>query len=435
MTRRSILPFAALVVGLTVTAHASPADGLIVHEWGTFTSLQDERGNAVGGINADDEPVPGFVHRLDGRMIINARRDFQRQHLIFSKSIPSSHPDVTMRLETPVIYFHPPKGSPPAPVDVAVTFQGGWLTEYYPWAAAELDGTGYDREKAIKVGRFTPSTYGSLTWPGLLVGTNEPGPKTTDRVWLAPRAVPAAAGVTMRGEGKRKEESEKYLFYRGVGHVDSPLRVSRDGETLRLIGDSIAGPVWFVDIRGDGRCAFRTIDLAESAQARASFAAADYRTDTADLRTAMRAALIADGLYADEADAMLNTWEQSYFKNAGTRVFFMVPRAWTDRVLPLTVNSGGDAVPAERMVRTMVGRVELVTPAQRELLQFVSNSPNKEAQLQAYRDLGRFRDALVLAEQARKPTAALAELMKSHFIWQYKLQADPSPADLLSGGG
>src|SRR5204863_2540425 len=36
---------------------------LIVHEWGTFTSLQNEASQAIGGINTDDEPVPRFVHR------------------------------------------------------------------------------------------------------------------------------------------------------------------------------------------------------------------------------------------------------------------------------------------------------------------------------------------------------------------------------------
>lgn len=50
--------------GLTV-ASASAGDRLIVHEWGTFTSLQDERGRELAGINTDDEPVPQFVHNLN----------------------------------------------------------------------------------------------------------------------------------------------------------------------------------------------------------------------------------------------------------------------------------------------------------------------------------------------------------------------------------
>ena len=38
------------------------AGPVIVHEWGTFTSLQDENGKALGGINVDDEPAPYFVY-------------------------------------------------------------------------------------------------------------------------------------------------------------------------------------------------------------------------------------------------------------------------------------------------------------------------------------------------------------------------------------
>jgi hypothetical protein len=47
---------------------------------------------------------------------------------------------------------------------------------------------------------------------------------------------------------------------------------------------------------------------------------------------------VANGLFADEAQALLDTWEISYFKSAGLRVFFIVPRAWTDYYLPLKVS-------------------------------------------------------------------------------------------------
>src|SRR6476659_1533160 len=58
-----ILPILAMVLGigsLTVRAQVR----IVVHEWGTFTSYQDESGRAIGGINTDDEPVPAFVHRV-----------------------------------------------------------------------------------------------------------------------------------------------------------------------------------------------------------------------------------------------------------------------------------------------------------------------------------------------------------------------------------
>src|SRR5438552_11446453 len=81
---------------------------LIVHEWGTFTSLQNEAGEAIGGINTDDEPVPGFVHRLaDFRLLLQPTEVPNN----FFQGAPSCHPDVTMRMETPIIYFHPPASS------------------------------------------------------------------------------------------------------------------------------------------------------------------------------------------------------------------------------------------------------------------------------------------------------------------------------------
>ena len=45
-------------------ADESPRGGYVAHEWGTFTSFQDEGGNAISRINIDDEPVPDFVHKL-----------------------------------------------------------------------------------------------------------------------------------------------------------------------------------------------------------------------------------------------------------------------------------------------------------------------------------------------------------------------------------
>src|SRR5688500_14380653 len=68
-TRREVpmrvAAFVSVLLLLPLVTLASPDDGqLVVHEWGTFTSLQDEAGRSVGGVNIDDEPLPKFVHRL-----------------------------------------------------------------------------------------------------------------------------------------------------------------------------------------------------------------------------------------------------------------------------------------------------------------------------------------------------------------------------------
>src|SRR5205814_1574003 len=108
----------------------------VVHEWGTFTALQDEQGTALGRINTDDEPVPSFVHVMPGAAApfspTAAAEDFG------GKSSPIGDTNITMRLETPVIYFHLPKNAPPRTVNVNVSFRGGWLSQFYPQAQADV---------------------------------------------------------------------------------------------------------------------------------------------------------------------------------------------------------------------------------------------------------------------------------------------------------
>lgn len=66
------------------------------------------------------------------------------------------------------------------------------------------------------------------------------------------------------------------------------------------------------------------------------------------------ASLRATGLYDDEARAMVNTWSRSYFRTPGLRILYVLPRAWTDALLPIRI----EPTPVE-LVRTLVGRVEV----------------------------------------------------------------------------
>jgi len=404
---------------------------LAVHEWGTFTSLQDETGRTIGGINSDDEPVPAFVHDLDHFLIVCQ----QTAPPILFQGAPHCHPGVTLRLETPVIYFHRPRAaSAPITVNVEVSFRGGWLTQFYPDAES-------DAPRAF--GALTGETTGKLTWRGLNVGTQGNGPDTSEHVWLAPRAVKADAVTTEKGE------SEKYLFYRGVGHVQSPIQVVREEKNrkLRLQGQLDAwfkdskplnvARLWLAEFHPDGACAFRTfgaVALTAGSQAVLLEAPAEFDAkqfapaNLPKLRSEMRDALVADGLFADEAEALLNTWELSYFKSAGLRLFFTVPRAWTDHYLPLEIS-----VPAD-LARVMVGRIELITPGHRSLLRQIAdgpaptrgwafwptNSTRLEGEMPAaYRDLGRFRNALILDEQKRQATKALDTFIRFNGLQGY----------------
>jgi hypothetical protein len=198
-----------------------------------------------------------------------------------------------------------------------------------------------------------------------------------------------------------------------------------------------AGPLkiqklWLAQFRSDGACAFRSLNpttLSGNSEkillaTPATFAEREFgAVDLARLRSLMRQALVDDGLFADESDALLNTWELSYFKSAGLRLFFLLSREWTDHYLPLELS-----VPA-KVSRVMVGRIELVTPEHRHLLREIAEAPiptrpwggfandNGKPEITgamppAYHDLGRFRNALVLDELNGRPTESLSAFIR-----------------------
>lgn len=456
-----------LLVAIALQSASLPAQSnpppMVVHEWGTFTSLQNEAGQAIGGINTDDEPVPKFVHRLANFLLLTPTE----VPFFFFQGAPRCHPDVTMRLETPVLYFHPPPSQPAAHgVSVTARFRGGWLSEFYPDANANAPGV--ETNKTV-FGPLRSSTVSTLAWNNLEVGGDWPGPVTSEHVWTSPRAVKAAAVQTAHGE------AEKFLFYRGVAHIDAPIAITQHADASELVLRSQCPPeitgheplqvksLWLVDISTSGKVAFRalppvTLDAeGKTATKIAShFTPGDYAKGNREkLKASLRDALVAEGLFDDEAQALLNTWELSYFKSAGRRVFFMVPRSWTDFYLSLTVST-----PAE-ITRVMVGRIELVTPEQRNYLRQIAqmstnsisadvtslytnfydtmrtngkalNSVNTGREslktfgvsvpksYQLYLSLGRFRNALILDEARNHPSPALDEFISTYRLQGYK---------------
>jgi len=428
MKRLFFLP--AVLVASSVWAASQ--DRLVVHEWGTFTSLQDEQGSSIGGINTDDEPVPEFVHRISSWLVIPPTRALGGK----GKGMPGCHPDVTMRLETPVIYFHPEPGWKPRPVDVHVALSQGWLTEYYPDAIFRAPGLDEKNAKRVVTNApgarrdwaafgHLPRTAGELSWKGLTLGGKSEGPTTSENVWLAPRAVDAAAVKNSAGE------AEKFLFYRGAAHLDGPISVARKGGTLEIHDQHgqismIDAPenlrihaAWLVDVNAAGECAFRALGEIKwgvphfRASTAAEFAKGDFRPENlAALKSGMREEIVREGLFPDEADALLNTWTVSYFKSPGLRLFYICPHCDIESVLRLDVPA------ANHVTRVMIGRIELVTPEQRALLAKLATDPEEE-QRRDYLALGRFRNALLLDEEKRRPSPALKEFIVKNNLSAY----------------
>lgn len=308
------------IAGRSLTPH-SPAP-LTVHEWGTFTSVAGEDGRAQEWLprQAPGE-LPCFVERLP---------------LNVKGYLPG-----TMRMETPVLYFYAPAATA---VDVNVRFRNGVVTEWYPSARvapSALDLSAYRQ----------PQFEGSISWSGVTVSPDAaPGFLTEPGRSHYYRARDTDAAPLRLGS-----QTEKFLFYRGVGLFPSPIeaRVEPSGQvTVRTSSGGPIGDLLFF-ANHDGRIGYRVHHAAGSKLA------LDPPTleDEADgPGPELEQLLVAHGLYPKEAAAMVNTWRDAWFEE-GTRLFYLMPPAMVDEVLPLAIRPAPASI-----VRAFVGRIELVTP-------------------------------------------------------------------------
>jgi hypothetical protein len=362
-----------LLLGILAVCGAERTSPLMVHEWGTITTRHAPGGTPEGRLNriSESEVLPAFVHRYEPP----ATQDKPEKSLGKSPLTPG-RPDVTMRLETPVLYFYPPANSTSVPpFDVSVTFRGGIVNEFYPRADASVE-VDVDRVNAkIEAGHLKSwdgavlNNYvtGGLRWRGLSLKETVAIPRTSSHAWLAPRRVRSTGVATASGEG------ERYLFYRGVAHLDALVQTELSATEVRLRAprrlhwmpapSMTIGNLWLVDIRADGSAAFREytqIGIAKDGASRELrriplFAGTDYTTgNLGALRRSMKQALVTAGLFEDEAEAMLETWNESYFGTPGLRIFYTVPDEWLSYFLPLQIS-----VPHE-LKRVLVGRIDLV---------------------------------------------------------------------------
>jgi hypothetical protein len=356
LRRRSFFIGAALTAGALVPlgrASGRVAPGFTVHEWGTFTTVAAADGRALPWRPLEaEQDLPSFVYSM------RAGSD---------RLAAKSNAMALARLETPVLYFH---ADEPLTASVTARFPNGLLTEWYPQARAEGS---------------------ELRWPGVEVRPGDAGAYPTEAApshYYHARDAEAAPLAVQTDNGFQREG---FLFYRGLGSIQVPLRVASAQagfEAHRLPG----GPAEMITFENlEGRVAWSREPLTRE---RLSVERPPAR-DVDGLKAELVAMLTAEGLFALEAEAMVATWADSWFEE-GVRIFYLMPRAQVDAVLPLRVD------PAPRgLVRVMVGRVELVTPARLDAL---------AARLDdAGPSLGRFAQPLLSELVARDPQGPAAE--------------------------
>jgi len=211
-----------------------------------------------------------------------------------------------------------------------------------------------------------------LEWEIDLIPNDQPAPEEiypvdADDPWALARDVDSAYVRTVpRNQMIGRvgpTEAENYIFYRGLGTFELPLTVSSgaDGEgSLDNGGEQPLPAVFALEIRGEvgrwmplggvGAGEQRAYDLGPR-----EFQ--DKGAVVAALKGAVQTSLEAEGLYRDEAAAMVATWSRQWFGTEGSRLIYLVPREVTDGLLPLSIEPAPD-----ELVRVLVGRLEYLTP-------------------------------------------------------------------------
>ncbi len=357
--------------------HAASTGKLIVHEWGTFTTF-----SGSNGVHLDFRPL----------------RDQELPHFVFDRAsqhgyhwLGKGRLKTRVRMETPITYFYTDEERK---IHVDVEFPHGLLTEFYPPVRSQSPP--FDETIAMSA-EGEPIGNAKLDWGEItLIPTANLRPAVSDPhtarllgECLATRIYPDADGNhydaarhtdsalvhirlnpvepqadSMASRAPTGDYFEKFLFYRGIGKFDVPVTVTSNNErTLKVTnhGKEVLRGAIVYRMHGETL----TYGMVPDIQAGETVSVAEPHRpiDLDTLSELMRQELVDAGLYEKEATAMIRTWASSWFMEQGTRMFYLVPQAVTDRELPLHVSPRPDEI-----LRVMVGRVEIMSAAEEQRL-------------------------------------------------------------------
>ncbi len=311
-------------------------NAVVAHEWGTFTSVAAPDGSPVEWLTLVGPPdLPCFVQRGPAR-----KTDFSS----------------LVRMETPVLYFY---SSRPAELSVKVpALPLGSMTEWYPEATDAGNSLRWDSIK------LDPAAHPDF--PASVHQSRYFAARNTD-------STPLNVGG----------QWEKMLFYRGVGSFAIPLRpkFTADGkiEVRNVSEDRIPLAILFEN--RDGKLGYH---IESDMTGTSTIDEPKLTGDIAGVRSVIVKALIErGGLYPKEAQAMMDTWQDSWFEE-GTRIMYILPQRPVDALLPLTITPA----PSE-LTRAFVGRIEMLSPGMKNEIGTAAAAGNEDA-LKKY---GRFLTA------------------------------------------
>lgn len=409
MKTKSLLRNVGLFTSILLPASLQALD---VHEWGTFTVLVSSRGQTVNWYQpySDIAKLPGFVMMNYNAML----------------SMKSGIPAARVRMETPVIYFYPEEETT---VSVRVAFANGSITErfpttndalYAPISMGLLNSAASITCVAVqpttesifnqRMREFSVSTSPTVVrWTGKLLPPNHEKAKSIPAVapkqgenYAAARNVPDAwifESDTPNKFAPSIPQVEKFIFYRGAGQSVPPYLVTMpDDHSVTFHNMSQSASSFQVALRvRDGQASWVQMpnisgpSTESSRSATITFPEKTISLEQADqeLCALFLGELISRGLTKAEAQAMIDTWNHTWFAESGQRVFTIVDRTWVDSVLPL-----GITPEPKKLERVFVARYEVLSPAQEKQLGNLMATPvsTDNAGKFAALELGRFNN-------------------------------------------
>jgi hypothetical protein len=332
----ALMAVCLLAVGMFAYSHNSSnsaSEGFTAHEWGTFTSIAGADGQAVEWLpQTGSTDLPEFIGHLQGASLKAGLRG-------------------TVRMETPVLYFY---SRQPTTVSVHVAFKNGLITEWYPDVSKATPGGDLRR-----VALAAEDTRGDVWWNSVHLEPSSVAEYPKDDIETHYYAARETASTPLRVATRAHVQREKFLFYRGVADIQVPVLATSDRNgnvTVQNRGtDEIPNVILF-----ERRGAHVGCRIGGPLQNETVLDAPELTSSVDNVRADLEGMLVDRGLYPDEAHAMVETWRDSWFEE-GSRLFYIVPEAFVNSILPLDIHP----TPAQ-VVRVFVGRIEVVTPATRQ---------------------------------------------------------------------
>jgi hypothetical protein len=393
----------------------SPPGKLIVHEWGTFTSFAGDNGVELEFRPLVTSDLPRFI-----------MNPFSQPGSPTSFLLKDQF-TALQRMETPVTYFYTDE---PRVVNVRVDFPQGSLTEWYPVVKKFDSGVNNDTNAIVGHSyldwgtvRLTPEKqFASVRVrdaKGKAIPASLPRVDAGDHY---ARARETDSAIVETVDANRGSHFEKFLFYRGLGNFELPIKLvaqRHDRFEVSNSGEEPSGALLLVRIE-NGHVRFTRLDPVGPRSSIDTTLPSEQST-VDRLAEATVHELIAAGLYNKEALAMVNTWRTSWFGENGTRLLYLVPGKLTDKLLPLSVDPAPD-----QCVRVLVGRLETLTPEDCQRLvrtlggSKASDKPAEAAVKAELTSLGRFAEPAInfmIGQTSDQPTrdrlkAILAEVRK-----------------------